>query len=48
VLKRFVRNKGNSKDKDVSDAYLNVACYTSLKLAKETDTRKKAELEAEA
>jgi hypothetical protein len=45
VLRRFVRNKGNRKDKDVSDADFNIAYYTSLKLAKETNRSKITDLE---
>jgi hypothetical protein len=30
TLRRFIRNKGKSRDKDVADALFNVACYLSI------------------
>lgn len=47
TLKRFVSNKGTQKDKDVSDADFNIACYVSLTLAGETNASRKTELETE-
>jgi hypothetical protein len=47
VLRRFLKAKGALKDKDVSDAEFNIACYISLKLAKETVAAKRNELEKE-
>jgi hypothetical protein len=47
VLRRFVAAKGTQKDKDVADAEFNIACYISLKLAEETEEKKRSELENE-
>lgn len=47
VLRRFVKNKGSRKDKDVSDADFNIACYTSLMMAKETNESRISELKSE-
>jgi hypothetical protein len=47
VLRRFVKAKGAQKDKDVSDAQFNIACYISSKLANETGETKRSELEKE-
>ncbi len=47
VLRRFLKGKGIQKDKDVSDAEFNIACYISFKLAKEKSETKRSELEKE-
>lgn len=47
VLRRFLKARGAQKDKDVADAEFNIACYISLKLAKETIDTKRTELERE-
>jgi hypothetical protein len=47
TLRKFVANKGKTRDKDVSDALFNIACYLSLKLAEETNPEKKARLTAD-
>jgi hypothetical protein len=47
VLRRFLKGKEAQKDKDVSDADFNIACYASLMLAKERNEAKRRELERE-
>jgi ribosomal protein S18 len=47
VLRKFITKKGKTKDKDVSDALFNVACYLSLKLAEATDEPTIRDLRAE-
>lgn len=47
TLRKFISKKGKTRDKDVSDALFNIACYFSLKLAGETDEGKKAAIRTE-
>lgn len=47
VLRRFIKQKGKARDKDVSDALFNIACWVSLKLGQETKEDKKAALREE-
>jgi hypothetical protein len=44
TLKRFIQKKGNAKDKDVADAYFNIACYLSVKAGHETSTETRSKL----
>jgi hypothetical protein len=44
TLKNFIKRKGKSRDKDVADAYFNVACYFSVKASQEVGVEAKAKL----